>query len=573
MVPIILKMQRGKSLSFLVRPMEEIAKSYHAKEVEGELYSFWEKNQFFKPRPSPSGRRFTMVIPPPNVTGLLHMGHALANTLQDIMVRWKRMSDMEVLWAPGSDHAGIATQTVVERELIKKTGKRRTDFTREEFLAHVWTWKEKSEQEIINQLKKLGCSCDWSCWAFTMDERRSKAVKTVFKKMFDDGLIYRGNYLVNWDPVAETALADDEVEYEEREGFLYYIKYYIVDSNKYLIVATTRPETLLGDTAVAVSPCDPRYQEYIGGSVIVPLVNRIVPIIGDALVDPTFGTGVVKVTPAHDFNDYTMAERHHLTLINIMTSKGYINEAGGLFEGLSMEEARKAVVKQLRQSGLFDKKEPYTRRVGVSYRSKAVIEPYLSKQWFIRLSSFKKKLIDRVQLKEVRFIPDSFKATYFHWIDHLRDWCVSRQLWWGHRIPIWYRVDDPSEMICYAGEALPPEVVENPNDWVQENDVLDTWFSSALWPFALFGWPDPGFEKFYPTSVLITGHDILFFWVARMMMMGEYLFQTPPFSEVFLHGLIFGKSYWRRREDGSISYLSSEERAQYELGGGPRGHR
>ncbi|MBS0647652.1 MAG: valine--tRNA ligase [Verrucomicrobia bacterium] len=548
--------------------MEEIPKAYDPKEVEDKWYSYWEQKGFFKADSRSSKKSFTIVIPPPNVTGVLHMGHALVDTLQDILIRWKRMCGFEALWVPGTDHAGIATQTVVERNLMKTLGKRRSDFSREEFLKHVWKWKNESEQQIINQIKKVGCSCDWDRLAFTMDETRSFAVRTMFKKMFDDGLIYRGDYLVNWDPVTQTALADDEVEYEEKESALYYIRYPIPHTSHYLVIATVRPETLLGDTAVAVSPEDIRYQTFIGQPITIPLVNRNVPIIGDPHIDPKFGTGVVKITPAHDADDYAMAQRHHLPMINIMTPDGRINANGGEFQGMPIEEARKAIVEKLKSLGFLEKVEKYTHRVGVSYRSKAVIEPYLSKQWFVKVTHFKDKLIQLVQSKKVKLIPESFENTYYHWIDNLRDWCISRQLWWGHRIPIWYRVDNPDVMICYAGEGVPPEVAKNPSDWMQDPDVLDTWFSSALWPFSVMGWPEKtsDMRKFYPTQVLVTGHDILFFWVARMIMMGEYALETPPFSEVFLHGLIFGKSYWRYNSDGSIAYLGSEERQRYDSG-------
>ena len=546
----------------------EMAKAYNPKEVEDKLSEFWEKGEFFKARADSQKIPYTIVIPPPNVTGVLHMGHALVDTLQDILIRWKRMCGFEALWVPGTDHAGIATQTVVERHLMKTYGKRRSDYTREAFLEEVWKWKNESERQILTQIKKVGCSCDWSRLAFTMDETRSKAVRTMFKKMFDDGMIYRGDYLVNWDPVSQTALADDEVEYEDKVSTLYYIRYPIIDSDRFVVVATVRPETLFGDTAVAVSPQDHRYEPLIGKRIKLPLTNRTIPIITDNYIDPKFGTGVVKITPAHDPNDYAMASRHNLELINVMTPDGRLNEQGGDFKGLPMEEARRRVVEKLKALGLLEKSEPHPHRVGVSYRSKAVIEPYLSKQWFVKLSAFKEQLIDVVKSKNVTLIPESFDPTYFHWIHNLRDWCISRQLWWGHRIPIWYSKTDPSKMVCSAEEGLPPEVAKNPEDWVQDSDVLDTWFSSALWPFSVMGWPGktPDFEKFFPTSVLVTGHDILFFWVARMMMMSEYTFKEPPFKEVFLHGLIFGKSYWRVQKDGSITYLTGEERQKYDLG-------
>ena len=539
-------------------------KAYDPKLVEEKQYQFWEQGGFFKANAQTSKKPYTIVMPPPNVTGVLHMGHALVGTIQDILIRWKRMCGFEVLWVPGTDHAGIATQTVVERHLLKTLGKRRTDFTREAFLHHVCEWKNTSEKQILSQIKHLGGSCDWSRLAFTMDESRSKAVRTMFKKMFDDGLIYRGDYLVNWDPLTQTALADDEVEYEEKEGFLYYIRYPLVGSDESLVVATVRPETILGDTAVAVSPEDIRYQLFIGKQIQVPITGRKIPIIGDALIDPKFGTGAVKITPAHDPNDYALAERHNLPMINIMTPDGKINDNGQEFEGLTMEEARKAVVERLKILGFLTKVEKYAHRVGLSYRSKAVIEPYLSKQWFVKVTHFKSHLIELVRSKKIRLVPENFESTYFHWIHHLRDWCISRQLWWGHRIPIWYKKDDPSVMLCSEEE-------QDPSTWVQDPDVLDTWFSSALWPFSVLGWPDttPDLKTFYPTSTLVTGHDILFFWVARMILMGDYLFQTPPFDTVFLHGLIFGKSYWRHALDGSVAYISSEERQKYDSGATP----
>ncbi len=547
---------------------EEMSKGYEFKEVEEKWYPFWEKSGFFHADPHSSKPAYSISIPPPNVTGVLHMGHALVNTLQDILIRWKRMQGYETLWMPGTDHAGIATQTVVERDQIAKTGRRRKDFSREEFLALVWQWKEMSEQRIIAQLRRLGSSCDWERLAFTMDEPRSRAVRTIFKKLFDDGLIYRGDYLVNWDPVTQTALADDEVEYEEKESFLWSIAYPLEHGGGQIVIATTRPETMLGDVAVAVHPSDERYKDLIGQRLRLPLSDRLIPIIADPFVDPHFGTGAVKITPAHDPNDYEMGHRHSLEMINIMTPDGRINENGGSFAGLTMEEARAAVVGRLKELGHLVKTDPHRNRVGTSYRSNAVIQPYLSKQWFVRMTPFKEKLLSAVREKRVKIIPSDWESTYFHWIENLRDWCISRQLWWGHRIPIWYRKDNPEQMICYEGSDLPPEVKAHPNDWVQDEDVLDTWFSSMLWPFSTLGWPDktPELAKFYPNSTLITGHDILFFWVARMILMGEYAMGEPPFKETFLHGLIYGKSYWRTRPDGGISYLPAEERIPYDLG-------
>lgn len=548
--------------------MKELSKTYEAKIIDAKWYGFWSEKGLFKADPASAKPPYCIVIPPPNVTGTLHMGHALVDTLQDVLIRWKRMSGYEALWVPGTDHAGIATQTVVERHLIKTLGKKRKDFSREEFLQHVWKWKEENQEQILSQLRKLGCSCDWSRLRFTMDEGNNRAVRTMFKKLFDDKLIYRGNYLVNWDPVTQTALADDEVEYEERKSFLWHFKYPLKDGTGFIKIATTRPETMLGDTAIAVNPNDGRYKDLIGKTVVLPLMEREIPIISDHHVDPEFGTGMVKITPAHDPNDYQIGLSHKLPMINIMTPDGFINENGGYFKGLKMEDARQAVIKEMEKLGFLEKAEPHLNRVGVSYRSKAVIEPYLSKQWFIRMTGFGDKLRAAVKEGKTKLIPKNWENTYYHWIDNLRDWCISRQLWWGHRIPIWYNRDNPDQMICYAEEGEPEEVRKHPEAWVQEEDVLDTWFSSGLWPFAVLGWPDQtaDLRRFYPNSVLVTGHDILFFWVARMLMMGEYAMDQVPFPEVFLHGLIYGKSYWRDAPGGGITYLSEQERKEYDLG-------
>jgi valyl-tRNA synthetase len=548
--------------------LSELPKAYEGKNIDKKWYKFWKENGYFSIDIKSKKPSFCIVIPPPNVTGVLHMGHALGCTLDDILIRWKRMNGYEALWVPGTDHAGIATQTVVERYLVQTTGKRRNDFSREEFLKHTWDWKTNSETRIIEQIQRLGCSCDWSRLRFTMDPGNNRAVRVMFKKLFDNNLIYRGDYLVNWDPVSQTALADDEVEYEEKQSYLWYFKYPVKDSSDYVKIATTRPETLLGDTAVAVFPNDPRNSKLIGKIVILPLMGREIPVIADSQVDPEFGTGMVKVTPAHDPNDYEMGLRHKLPFINIMTSDGKINENGGKFAGLTMQEARKAVVKAMDDLGLLEKTEPHTLRVGISYRSKAIIEPYLSKQWFIKMSHFAPKLRSAVQEGKVSLIPLSWQNTYYHWIDNLRDWCISRQLWWGHRIPIWYHKDNPNQIICSDQEGLPLEIIQAPDEWIQDPDVLDTWFSSALWPFATLGWPEetPELKRFYPNACMITGHDILFFWVARMIMMGEYALDRPPFPEVYLHSLIYGKSYWKNSADGGIAYLPEKERIDYELG-------
>ena len=550
----------------MTEPKPELAKAYDPKLVEEKWYTFWEKGGYFKADPNSGKEPFCIVIPPPNVTGVLHMGHALVDTLEDILIRWKRMQGFEALWVPGTDHAGIATQTVVEKHLFAKTGKRRKDFGREEFLEHVWAWKEKSEAQILHQIKKLGCSCDWSRLRFTMDEQLSKAVQTCFKKMFDDGLIYQGDYLVNWDPVAQTALSDDEVEHEDAESFMWYIQYPFADGSGFLVVATTRPETMLGDTGVAVHPEDPRYKLAIGKEVRLPISGRLIPIVADHFVDPKFGTGAVKLTPAHDFNDFEVARRNNLPLLNILTPDAKINEHGDKYMGLTVDEARVAIVAQLKAENLLVKIEPHINRIGRSYRSKAVVQPYLSKQWFVRVTHFKEALISAVKEKRVELIPPHWEQTYYHWIENLRDWCISRQLWWGHRIPIWYDKTDPTAApICYVGEGTAPD----PERYEQDVDVLDTWFSSSLWPFSVFGWPDKtdDLKTFYPTSTLITGHDILFFWVARMIMMGEYVMKEVPFKQTFLHGLIYGKSYWRTGKDGSATYVGIEEKKAYDLGG------
>jgi len=547
--------------------MEELARAYESGQIEKKWYDFWEKTGLFRADAESQKPPYTIVLPPPNVTGVLHMGHALGTTIQDILIRWKRMSGYEAVWIPGTDHAGIATQTVVERHLMRTLGKRRGDMSREEFLDHVWAWKEKSETAILSQFKKLGASCDWSRQRFTMDTEYCHAVRTSFRRLFDEGLIYRGLYLVNWDPVTQTALADDEVEYEERQGFLWYIAY-PVEGGGDIVVATTRPETMLGDTACAVNPKDERSSRFIGKTARLPLTERSIPIIGDEMVDASFGTGVVKITPAHDHNDYALAMRHNLPMINILTPDGRLNQEAGEFAGMKVDEARPLIVEKLKAAGRLVKVEPHTHRVGLSYRSKAVIEPYLSKQWFMRMSSFRDRLRSVVTEGHVKIIPPHWQATYFHWIDNLRDWCISRQLVWGHQIPIWYNKNNPELMICYDGEGVPPEVVSKPEEWYQDPDVLDTWFSASLWPFATLGWPNEtaDLKKFYPNNVLVTGYDILFFWVARMLMMGSISMERVPFPDVFLHGIIYGKSYWREDGHGGIIYTTPEERRAYDLG-------
>ncbi len=548
--------------------MRDLPSSYSSKEIEPKWRERWKASQIFHANPKSDKPPYCVMLPPPNVTGTLHMGHALMSVLQDVLIRWKKMSGFETLWLPGTDHAGIATQTVVERHLLHTHGKHRVEFEREEFLDHIWAWTKKSQKTILSQIESIGCSCDWSRLRFSMDEQCSHAVRHMFKKLFDHGLIYRGQYLINWDPVTGTALADDEVEYEERQGSLWTVRYPLVGTNRYLCVSTTRPETMLGDTALAVHPHDQKHADLIGSEVDHPLTGQRIPIVADEFVEPDFGTGILKVTPAHDPIDYQLGQRRNLPMINILTKDAKINENGGPFEGLSVQEARVAVVEVLKERDCLEKIEPYQHRVAISYRSKAPIEPMLSEQWFVRLSAFKDTLKEYVVEKKVRIIPPAWEHTYFQWIDNLRDWCISRQLWWGHRIPVWYHKEEPELLICHEGEGLPEEVKKNPEMWQQDTDVLDTWFSSALWPFSTLGWPEktPELKTFFPNATLITGHDILFFWVARMIMMSHFALGKEPFHETFLHGLIYGKSYWRDRPSGGIAYVNPEEKKLLDLG-------
>ncbi len=480
-------------------------------------------------------KKFSVVLPPPNVTGVLHVGHALNSTLQDIICRWKRMKGYEVCWVPGTDHAGIATQWVVERELAKE-GLTRHDVGREEFLKRVWEWKEKYGSRIINQLKKLGTSCDWERERFTMDEGFSKAVRRAFVSLYREGLIYRGKRLINWCPRCHTALSDLEVEHEEEQGNLWYIRYPIVGEDGYVVVATTRPETLLGDVAVAVNPKDERYAHLVGKKLRLPIVGREIPVIADEYVDPEFGTGAVKITPAHDFNDYEVAQRHGLPEIQVMDDWGRITVPP--FKGMDRFEAREAIVAMLKEEELLEKVEPHTHAVGHCYRCKTVIEPYLTEQWFVKTKPLAQKPIEAVKSGEVKFIPKQWENTFFDWMYNIRDWCISRQIWWGHRIPAWYCLE--CGHVNVAEEA--PEKCENCGSYnlKQDEDVLDTWFSSALWPFGVFGWPEEtdDLKAFYPTDLLVTGFDIIFFWVARMMMMGYHFTRKRPFADVYVHALV-----------------------------------
>jgi len=520
----------------------ELSKRFDHNPVEEKWYRFWTESGFFGADPADPRPPYTIVIPPPNITGVLHMGHGLNNTLQDILIRWKRMAGFNALWVPGTDHASIATENVVERTLeAEGTTKRRLG--REKFLERVWQWREQYGGTIIRQLKRLGCSCDWSRERFTLDPGLSRAVRTVFKRLYDEGLIYRGKYLVNWCPKLRTVLSDDEVEHRDVDGRLWYIRYPLADGDGFIEVATTRPETMLGDTAVAVNPSDERYKSLVGRTAILPLMEREIPIIADEFVDPEFGTGAVKVTPAHDQNDFEMGQRHNLEFVNILNPDGTLNENAKQYAGLDRFEARKRVVEDLRARGLLEKVENYRHTVGHCYRTGDVIEPYLSEQWFVKMRPLAEPALAAVRDGRVRLIPRSWEKTYFHWMENVRDWPVSRQLWWGHRIPVWYCRD------CNAVNVTDEEALEScrecgSKNLVQDPDVLDTWFSSALWPFSTLGWPDEtaDLKRFYPTDTLVTAHEILFFWVARMIMMGLKFCGDVPFRDVYIHAMIFDEA-------------------------------
>ncbi len=504
---------------------------FDPKAVEDRWYAFWEEKNFFHAEAGEARPSYSVVIPPPNVTGSLHMGHALNNTIQDILVRWKRMSGHNVCWMPGTDHAGIATQNVVERQLASE-GLSRESLGREAFVERVWKWKEESGGVIINQLRRLGASCDWERERFTMDEGLSRAVREAFVRLYEEGLIYRGDYLVNWCPRCGTALADLEVEYEERDGRLWDFHYPLWEGGEGLTITTTRPETMLGDTAVAVHPDDERYRQMVGKMLRLPLLDRQIPVIADAYVDPEFGTGALKVTPAHDPNDFEIGHRHHLEQINILTPEGKINANGGPYENQDRFEARKQVLADLQALGLVKGERPYRHAVGGCYRCATVVEPYLSKQWFVRTKPLAEAGIRAVEEGRIRIIPKQWEATYFEWMHNIRDWCISRQIWWGHQIPAWYN-DETGEVIVSREDPKDPKLR-------RESDVLDTWFSSALWPFSTFGWPEKNadLDTFYPTSVLVTGFDIIFFWVARMIMAGLKFMGDVPFTDVYIHALV-----------------------------------
>lgn len=515
----------------------EIPKHYDPSLVEKKWYPRWQEAGFFSPPASSEKEPFTIVIPPPNVTDRLHIGHALNNTLQDIIIRQKRMQGYAALWLPGTDHAGIATQNVVERKLLA-AGQTRHDLGREKFVEAVWQWKEEYGQTITDQLRTLGASCDWNRERFTMDEGCSQAVRETFVRLYERGLIYRGSYIVNWCPRCRTAISDDEVEHAEKEGQLYHVRYQLADESGFITVATTRPETILGDTAIAVHPEDERYQHLVGKLVTLPVLGRQIPIVADDYVDRQFGSGAVKVTPCHDPNDFAIGERHNLPKINIMNPDGTMSELAGPYSGLDRFECRKELLKQLAAEGLLVKTVVHPMSVGQCYRCTTVIEPLASRQWFVRMAPLAAPAIDAVKEGRVKFVPERFVKTYLHWVENVKDWCISRQIWWGHQLPVWY---------CSCGETIVAREAPahcpmcESGTLVQETDVLDTWFSSALWPFETLGWPDPAapdYQKFFPTSVLVTAYEIIYFWVARMVFMSLELTGQVPFTHVLIHGIV-----------------------------------
>ena len=519
---------------------KELPKVYEPQEVEGRIYEMWEKNGCFAGHRDPDKKPFTIVMPPPNVTGQLHMGHAMDCTLQDILIRFKRMQGYAALWVPGTDHAGIATQIKVEEELRKKEGLSRHDLGREKFLERVWDWKHQYGNRIVAQQKKMGASCDWDRSRFTMDEGLSKAVRHVFVSLYNKGLIYKGSRIVNWCPHCVTALSDAEVEYQDKPGHLWHLRYPIVgEEGRYVIVATTRPETMLGDTGVAVNPNDERYKDLVGKKCLLPLVNREIPIVADEYVDMEFGTGCVKMTPAHDPNDFEVGLRCNLESIRVLDDHGVVNENGGKYQGMDRYEARKAIVADLDELGLLEKIEDHQHNVGTCYRCGTDVEPIISAQWFVKMAPLAEEALRVVRDGETKFVPERFTKTYTNWMENVHDWCISRQLWWGHQIPAWTCADCGHITVS---ETDPTECEHcHSHNITQEEDVLDTWFSSALWPFSTLGWPDENsedFKYFYPTDVLVTGYDIIFFWVARMIFSGCAHTGKTPFHTVFIHGLV-----------------------------------
>ena len=516
---------------------KELAKAYEPQEVEGRIYDFWMQGGYFHAEVDPKKKPYTIVIPPPNITGQLHMGHAWDETLQDILIRWKRMQGYSALWLPGTDHASIATEAKIV-EAMREEGLSKEDLGREAFLERAWAWKDKFGGRILEQLKLLGSSCDWDRLRFTMDEGCSKAVRHVFVKLYEEGLIYRGERIINWCPHCKTAISDAEVIFEEQQGSFWHLRYPLADGSGYIQLATTRPETMLGDTAVAVHPEDERYKHLVGKNVILPLVNKEIPIVADEYVEMDFGTGVVKITPAHDPNDFEVGRRHNLPVINVMNEDGSINENGGKYAGLSGMEARKQIVKDLEEGGYLIKVEPLKHNVGTCQRCHTVVEPRVSTQWFVKMEPLAKPAIDVVKDGTIRFIPERLEKTYYNWMENIKDWCISRQLWWGHRIPAWYCEDCGETIVSETDVDTCPKC--GGKHIHQDEDTLDTWFSSALWPFSTLGWPDETEELkyFYPTDTLVTGYDIIFFWVARMIFSGLKHMDKAPFNTVLFHGLL-----------------------------------
>ena len=517
---------------------KELSKVYDPHEVEGRIYQQWEENKCFAGVRDAKKKPYTIVMPPPNVTGQLHMGHAMDCTLQDILIRFKRMQGYAALWVPGTDHAGIATQIKVEEELRVKEGLTRYDLGREKFLERVWDWKAMYGDRIVAQQKKMGASCDWDRARFTMDEGCSKAVRETFCELYEKGLIYKGSRIINWCPHCVTALSDAEVEYVDKPGHLWHMRYPLSDGSGYLVVATTRPETMMGDTGVAVNPNDTRYQHLVGKTCLLPLMNREIPIVADEYVEMDFGTGCVKMTPAHDPNDFEVGLRHNLDTIRVLDDNGVVNANGGKYEGMDRYAARKAVVADMEALGLMEKVEDYSHNVGTCYRCHNDVEPIISAQWFVKMAPLAKEAIRVVEDGETKFVPDRFSKTYLNWMENVHDWCISRQLWWGHQIPVWY-CGDCGHMTVSRTD--PTVCAQCGSAHIQRDpDVLDTWFSSALWPFSTLGWPEKtqDLDYFYPTDVLVTGYDIIFFWVARMIFSGCEQTKQTPFHTVFIHGLV-----------------------------------